>query len=433
LKNQSIGRLRQFSSSRRALSTVVTTLIILIVSTLLAGAVTYYVINVTSTQLQGEGLSLTMLHVWVVPTGGTGAGTAEAAFEMINTGGRDLSINKITIRGQSVGWNDVFTAVGSVTDDDLAYSSELTTNDAYAFTNSGDTLTQGYALTQAQTEITPKSGNTLIVYINNPDNITVNDIGLTVEVTVFTSQATYTQKCNVEVIAPSTTTSTNDIQTRDSTLTDVSTTRPPPPSLSTTSLAYINDGRWHCDDTWATAPAENVYYDTTTEYQGNPSWRIAPTGSGAESAVDNDWASLAVTPGETVTMSVWIYTTGTSVGTSAGATFGIDFYTANYDGSWARIDGVNAPQEIPAPIYGDPTNNGWTGAAAFNVPWGSSWVQRTYNFVVPSQLEGDGIMRNNQVPSGTFVTPQYICPWLMISGSTQYTTYFSDFQLYINP
>jgi hypothetical protein len=130
-------------------------------------------------------------------------------------------------------------------------------------------------------------------------------------------------------------------------------------------------------------------------------------------------------------MSVWIYTTGTSVGTSAGATFGIDFYTANYDGSWARIDGVNAPQEIPAPIYGDPTNNGWTGAAAFNVPWGSSWVQRTYNFVVPSQLEGDGIMRNNQVPSGTFVTPQYICPWLMISGSTQYTTYFSDFQLYI--
>ena len=40
--------------NRKALSTVVTTLIILVVSVLLAGVVTYYAINVTSTRVQEE-------------------------------------------------------------------------------------------------------------------------------------------------------------------------------------------------------------------------------------------------------------------------------------------------------------------------------------------------------------------------------------------
>ncbi len=45
--------------NRLALSTVVTTLIILVVSVLLAGVVTYFAINVTSTTSQEESLSVT--------------------------------------------------------------------------------------------------------------------------------------------------------------------------------------------------------------------------------------------------------------------------------------------------------------------------------------------------------------------------------------
>jgi len=51
--------------SRKALSTVVTMLIILVVSVLLAGVVTLYAINVTTTRVQEEALFLTKPHLWV--------------------------------------------------------------------------------------------------------------------------------------------------------------------------------------------------------------------------------------------------------------------------------------------------------------------------------------------------------------------------------
>jgi len=179
--------MRNILKNRLALSTVVTTLIILVISVLLAGVVTYYAINVVSTRVQQESLSIQFLHVWYA-SGGT-----EAAFAIVNTGGRDVVLNKITVRGQTVEWTNVFTAVGSVTND-LAYSQELTPGDAYSFTIT-NVETQ---LTQATSSITLQSGNTLIVYISSPDSISINDIGLTVGVTVFTSQAMYYQECNVQ-------------------------------------------------------------------------------------------------------------------------------------------------------------------------------------------------------------------------------------------
>jgi hypothetical protein len=44
------------------------------------------------------------------------------------------------------------------------------------------------------------SGSTMAIYVNSPDSITVNDIGLTVAITVFTSQAIHYQESNVEAI-----------------------------------------------------------------------------------------------------------------------------------------------------------------------------------------------------------------------------------------
>ena len=80
--------------NRLALSTVITTLIILVVSVLLAGVVTYFAINVVSTRVQQESLSLSFPHVWV-----DSAGTAQAAVLVKNTGGRDLVINQVQVRG----------------------------------------------------------------------------------------------------------------------------------------------------------------------------------------------------------------------------------------------------------------------------------------------------------------------------------------------
>src|SRR4030042_4941066 len=88
--------------NRLALSTVVTTLIILVVSVLLATVVVYYATNVVSTRVQEESLHLTKQHVWYDPTNG-----GQAAIMIINTGGRDVVIDKISNRGQESPWTNV--------------------------------------------------------------------------------------------------------------------------------------------------------------------------------------------------------------------------------------------------------------------------------------------------------------------------------------
>jgi len=168
--------------NRKALSTVVTTLIILVVSVLLAGVVTYYAINVTSTRVQEESLSLTKLHVWC-----SDSGTSQAAFLIINTGGRDVVISKITIRGQAAAWTNVYSGTTS---------SAVTADFSYIATT--PTTVSGVSLAVNSGDITLKSGDSMIVYISSPDSITINDIGLTVGITVFTSQAMYYQEANVQ-------------------------------------------------------------------------------------------------------------------------------------------------------------------------------------------------------------------------------------------
>ena len=81
--------MRNILRNRLALSTVVTTLIILVVSVLLAGVVTYFAINVTSTRVQEENIAMTKQHVWVEQDG-----TAVAAIMITNTGGRDIVIRQ---------------------------------------------------------------------------------------------------------------------------------------------------------------------------------------------------------------------------------------------------------------------------------------------------------------------------------------------------
>src|SRR5208337_2397506 len=89
--------------NRYALATVITTLIILVVAILLAGVVCYFAINVVSTSVQQESLSISQAHIWVNAT----TNTAQGALMITNTGGRDLVINQITVRGQQCQWADV--------------------------------------------------------------------------------------------------------------------------------------------------------------------------------------------------------------------------------------------------------------------------------------------------------------------------------------
>ena len=181
--------MRNLLKNRWALSTVVTTLIILVVSVLLAGVVTYFAINVTSTRVQEESLHLTKQHIWYAQNGT--AHSSEAAIMIINTGGRDVVIDKLTVRGQECSWGNVYYNITAASiSDDLTFEETLDDNMTIGLT--------AYDFVVATTDLTLESGKTMLVYIRNPDSITVNDIGLTAAITIFTSQAMYYKETNVE-------------------------------------------------------------------------------------------------------------------------------------------------------------------------------------------------------------------------------------------
>jgi hypothetical protein len=179
--------MRNLLKNRWALSTVVTTLIILVVSVLLAGVVTYFAINVTSTRVQEESLHLTKQHIFY------SNGTAQATIMIINTGGRDVVLDKVTVRGQECQWDNVFY---NVTTDSV--SADLAFNSTMAADTELIIGEASYTFLAATTDLTLESGKTMIIYIASPDSITVNDIGLTAAITVFTSQAMYYKETNVE-------------------------------------------------------------------------------------------------------------------------------------------------------------------------------------------------------------------------------------------
>ena len=184
--------MRNILRNRYALSTVVTTLIILVVSVLLAGVVTYFAINVTSTRVQEESLHLTKQHVWYAQnTSGTGY-IGQAAIMIINTGGRDVVIDKLTVRGQEVTWSNVYYNVTTTSvSADMVFSPIIANN-------TDVTIGSALKFMVASTDLTLESGKTMLIYIDEPDSITVNDIGLTVAITIFTSQAMYYKETNVE-------------------------------------------------------------------------------------------------------------------------------------------------------------------------------------------------------------------------------------------
>jgi|SRR5208283_1718061 len=184
----SINRLLK---NRYALATVITTLIILVVAILLAGVLTYFAINVVSTRVQQESVSIPYAHLWV-----TSAGVAQGALMITNTGGRDVVINQIQVLGQPCLAANMYYAVAIKTDvltTDLSYIPTITPGT----TPFGGLATPCSAAPTTGSFVLP-SGQTMVVYIQSPGTVGINDVGLTVGFTVFTAQAMYYKETNVQ-------------------------------------------------------------------------------------------------------------------------------------------------------------------------------------------------------------------------------------------
>ncbi len=182
--------------NRLALATVITTLIILVVSILLAGVLTYFATNVVSTRVQQESLLISNNHIWVPPT--ATVGPVEAALMITNTGGRDVVINQIQVLGNPC--TSIFYL-------NVVKADDINQGLAYTPANTGPTLntvtvgTFTNSLATAPNLIVLPSGDTVVVYILSPGSVNVNDIGLSIGMTVFTAQAMYYKESNVQAYA----------------------------------------------------------------------------------------------------------------------------------------------------------------------------------------------------------------------------------------
>jgi hypothetical protein len=190
---------------------------------LLAGVVTYFAINVVSTRVQEESLSLSDAHIWLNPTATPGSPNySQASLKVINTGGRDVVITKVEIRGQAAAWNSwtsstsdnqyvVYSVTNQPIGTDMYFQNSMAipTTDPTSATPPTATLsllgtgtTNQFTFSYATNNLVLASGNTMLLYIVNPDSITINDIGLTVSITIYTAQAMYYQECNVQAYSP---------------------------------------------------------------------------------------------------------------------------------------------------------------------------------------------------------------------------------------
>lgn len=182
--------------NKRALSTVVTTLIILVVSVLLATVVTFYAINVTTTRVQEESLHLTKQHIWYNTTGKW----AQAAIVIVNTGGRDVVLDKVTVRGQDCPWTTLF--YWRANNETISSDLDVTPNRLPNMTTANTTsiIVQGTSrnFARASDDLTIKSGWTMVVYVDEPDSVALNDVGIPVGITIFTANAQYYKETNIQ-------------------------------------------------------------------------------------------------------------------------------------------------------------------------------------------------------------------------------------------
>ena len=173
---------------KRGLSEVVSTLILLVVTILLAAVVTYYATSVTTVRTETEEVRVSKAHIWVNDTGAVGA------FKLQNLGGKDVLLDKITVRGVEETWTDVYyyrVPSGTVINGDMNRTTYEDLDAAFEIID-----TNNY--TRASEDIPLISGGDLLVYIKGPDNIQMDDIGTTVSISIFTANAQYITECNVE-------------------------------------------------------------------------------------------------------------------------------------------------------------------------------------------------------------------------------------------
>jgi hypothetical protein len=160
-------------TSRRGLGSVITTLIILIASVVLAAGVIFFGGSLFQTNTENEAIQVSNAHIWVSSNGSASV----AGFVIQNTGGKTVSVQKISIRGQSVpigSWyynNSASIATASNVQRELIYDDTM---GAIEVTGGG----APEQFTLATGPISLQQGQAMFMYLANPAGIKAIDSGL---------------------------------------------------------------------------------------------------------------------------------------------------------------------------------------------------------------------------------------------------------------
>lgn len=126
--------------------------------------------------------------MWVNGTGCVAAARVQAV------GGKDLLIDKITVRTLDCQWSNVYYYRVPL---NTEISNDMNLTSSALLTSASVTLF-GKTYIQATDDLPLTSGGEVLFYVKNPGYIGVDDIGTIVNINIFTNNAEYVIEINVE-------------------------------------------------------------------------------------------------------------------------------------------------------------------------------------------------------------------------------------------
>jgi hypothetical protein len=183
---------------RRGIGTVITTLIILIASVVLGAGVIFFGGSLFQTNTENEAIQVSNSHIWV---GANATGTPNpdsvAGFVVQNTGGKVVSIQSITVRGQSVPnsqwyYNSAL-ATATNTQKELRWETNF---DLADYDLDGDGADDD-ALTKATGPISLNQGQAVFIFLDSPAGINSLDTGLAFTVNIAAGKSSAVQSVSV--------------------------------------------------------------------------------------------------------------------------------------------------------------------------------------------------------------------------------------------
>lgn len=176
---------------RKGIGNVITTLIILIASVVLGAGVIFFGGSMFQTNTGSESIKMSNTHIWVASNS---TGESVGAFVVQNTGDKVISIERVTIRGQSVPTSSWYyntdDAIAANIQRELLFDGDLAGVDV-----DGDSNPEQFD--QATGPISLAQGQAAIVYLANPAGIGPIDTGNNFTFQVLAGKATATESVAV--------------------------------------------------------------------------------------------------------------------------------------------------------------------------------------------------------------------------------------------